>query len=500
MLLPFLWLLFYAIQLFDTDASGALFASATGEALLNGLVLSVAVAVFSVALALPLAWLTHATDMPGRKFFRVALNLPLAVPSYVSGFVVVAALGPTGWLQQALEPFGVERLPEIYGFNGAFVALLFSFPYALIPLQAALNRVDPRIWEASRSLGLKPGQAFWRVIFPNVRGAIAAGFLLVGLYAMSDFGAVSLMHFDSLSYVIYVRYQSLFDKDEAIFLALVLAVVALAFLAAYRWIRGAGGSTHVQASAREWPTIKLGTYRWPAVVFCSLVTLLGVGLPIFTVGLWLFRGLALGNTVGDLGAETWTTLSVGIMAAFVTVFVALIPALLTRFGSARVSKTVHVASHVGYALPGIVVALSLVFFAIRYAGPFYQTTALLIFAYVVRFLPLALGVLDDALESQNSRLYDACRGMGRSPVKAWATVVIPCAASGIAAGWLIVFMSVVKELPATLLLSPLNFSTLATRIWMLTEEAFFTAAAPPVLVLILFASVALAFGTRSESA
>ena len=494
MLLPLVWLLVHAIQLSDQPhLVAALWSAPTRTALWDGLLLSVAVAVTSVALALPLAWLTHATDLPGRRTFRILLNLPLAVPSYVSGFVIVAAFGPSGWLHESLVALGLPSPDDIYGFKGAYLALLFTFPYALIPMQAALARMDPRQWDAARSLGANPFQAFVSVVLPRLRGAIAAGALLVALYAMSDFGAVSLLRFKSLSYVIYIRYQSLFDKDEAIFLALLLGLVAVAFIVVYRLIRGDDHALGVQATARQWPVIALGIYKWPAAAFCALVVILGVGVPVATVGLWLVRGLSLGNTVGDLGAETMTTVGVATLAAVVTVVVALIPALMSRFGNRRVAKAVHMASHVGYALPGIVVALALVFFSIRFAGPFYQTTALLIFAYVVRFLPLALGVLDDSMLAQNPRLYDAARSLGCSPSMAWARVVVPCAASGLIAGLLIVFMSVIKELPATLLLSPLDFSTLATRIWMLTEEAFFTAAAPPVLILVGMAAIALSW-------
>lgn len=490
MLLPLGWLLLRAWELRADDAAGALVSAQTFAALGRGVGLAAAVAVASVVISLPLAWLTHATDLPLRRVFRTALNLPLAVPSYVSGFVVVAALGPRGWLQQLLTPLGVERLPELYGFFGAFIALLFTYPFALIPLQAALGRMSASQWDAARSLGASPVRAFFEVVLPQLRGAIGAGVLLVSLYVISDFGAVSLLRYESLSYVIYVRYKSLFDKDEAIFLALLLAVVAVAFLAAYRLIRGAAAAQSTR-TARAWSTVPLGRWKWVAFAYCTLCVLAGVVLPAGTVLFWLVRGLQLGNPIGGLGAELWNTVTMGTIAAVVTVAVALLPALLVRFGSRRFAPVIHASTHVGYALPGIVVALSLVFFAIRVAGPFYQTAALLVFAYVVRFLPLAVSVLDDDLGSQNPRLYDAARSLGCGPTSAWVRVVIPSASTALVAGLLVVFISVIKELPTTLLLSPLDFTTLATRIWSLTEEAFFTAAAPPVLLLLVLAGIAL---------
>lgn len=494
-LLPLAYLAVQAWALRDVErATRALWAPESRAALRAGLELAGVVAAVSLAVAVPLAWLTHATDLPGRRFFRIALNLPLAVPSYVSAFMVVALFGPRGWLQQALgATFGVERLPDVYGFPGAAMALVFVYPYALIPLQAALARTDPRLWEASRSLGHGPWRTFVAVILPSLRAPLAGGALLICLYVLSDFGAVSLLRYESLSYLVYVRHKSLFDKQEAVFLAVLLALVALGAIALQRLVAGRGARAAAHGgSARPWPVVRLGRWRWPAFALCALVVGYGVVLPVATVMVWLVRGLLHGNeAIGHLGRESLTTLWLGALAGVVTVAVAVAPALLGRFGRRGVWRVVHAASHAGYALPGIVVALSLVFFAVRVAEPFYQTTSLLVFAYVVRFLPLAVGTLGEGLAAQSPRIYEAARGLGRTPLAAWYQVVLPMSVPALWAGFLAVMLSVVRELPATLLLSPLDFATLATRIWALTEEAFFTAAAPPVLILLLIAAGAL---------
>ena len=487
MLLPLAWLLAGAWALRDAPtAVGAFWSEPTREALWLGLVLAVSTAAACTALSVPLAWFTHATDVPFRRALRLLLNLPLAVPSYVAAFVVVGTFAPGGWLAELLgSPPG-----EVYGFAGAFLALLFTYPLALIPMQAALSRTSPSQWNAARSLGATPVQAFRRVILPRMRTSIAGGALLVALYAISDFGAVSLLRYESLSYVIYVRYKSLFDKDEAIFLALLLGLVAVGFIGLYRLIRGSADLDSAR-SARAWPTIALGGWRWPAFLYCAAHVALGVVLPTVTVAVWLVRGASRGNTIGDPWGELGQSLFLGACAAIITVLLAIVPALLSRFGTSRAASLVHTASHIGYALPGIVVALSLVYFGVHWANPIYQTTALLLFAYVVRFLPLAVGVIDDALRSQSPRLFDAARVHGSTAPQAIRRVVLPGARPALAAAGLVVFIAVIKELPATLLLSPLDMTTLATRIWMLTEEAFFTAAAIPVLLMLVVAGVAL---------
>ncbi|HMM42809.1 MAG TPA: ABC transporter permease subunit, partial [Thermomicrobiales bacterium] len=196
----------------------------TFEILRNTILLTLIVTAASVAVSLPLAWLTTRTDLPARRVWTVLTTLPLAIPSYVGAFAVIAALGPRGIVQGWLERwFGVERLPEIYGLPGAALTLtLFTFPSLLLPLRAALRGMDAALEEAARSMGLGAGEAFRRVTLPQLRPALAAGALLVAFYTLSDFGAVSLLQFDVFTRAIYTQYRGAFDRTRAAGLALVL--------------------------------------------------------------------------------------------------------------------------------------------------------------------------------------------------------------------------------------------------------------------------------------
>ena len=492
-LLPLLFLLFRAVLLASEGHAQVLVRPATGWAVLRTLALALSVGVTCVLVSLPLAWWTHACDLPCRRFFRVTLNLPLAVPSYVSGFFVLVLLGPTGWVQELLAPFGIERLPDISGGAGAFVALLFCFPFALLSLQGALAHIDPRLWEAARSLGMCPRRAFIAVVLPKLRPAMASGGLLVGLYALGDFGAVSLLRYESLSYLIYLRYRSLFDRHEAIYLALIL--VLLAGLSVF-WLRRLGGRPTAALSAlgerRTWPVIRLGRWRWFATLCCLTTTLLGVVLPVVVVAIWLLRGLSLQHAIVLPVRETLTSLGLGVLACVIIVSLALVPALMARLGAPRTAGLIRGLAHAGYALPGIVVALALVFLAVTWARPLYQTITLLMLAYAIRFLPLGVDSLSDAFAGQNPRLYDAARGLGASPTRAVSKVLLPNIRPAIWTALLAIFIAVVKELPATLLLSPIELRALSTRIWSLTADAFYSATAPAVLILLLLAGIALA--------
>jgi iron(III) transport system permease protein len=489
-----------AVAAADSSATAVLASGATWIAVARTLALGLGAATACVAIALPLAWLTAATDLPGRRVFAVLLNLPLAVPSYVGAFVVVALLAPGGSLAGAWSALG---LGEIYGGAGATLALLFSYPLALLPLQAALSRIDPRLFESARSLGASPTRAFFRAVLPQLRPAMGTGAILVGLYAVGDFGAVSLLRYKSLSYLIYVRYKSLFDRDEAAVLGLLLIAVATLLVLILLWARGrVAQSLSWAGERRRWPAVALGGWRWPAFALCSAVATAGLGVPLYVVASWIARGLNLGHSIAVPWAAIRHSIELAAMAAALLTASALVPALIARYGRSpsgrarRGGRWLSAITHIGYALPGIVVALALVSLTARHLTPLYQTVTLLVAAYVLRFFPLALHSTDDGIAGHNRGLFWAARSLGAGPMSACWRVVIPNARPALAAAFLASFVAVLKELPLTLLLSPPGYETLATRIWMLTEDAYFFEVAPAVLALLVVAAAAMLFAPR----
>jgi iron(III) transport system permease protein len=464
-------------------------ASATTSAVIRTSMLASAVTAATIALAVPLAWLTVRTDLPLRPMWTVLLALPLAIPSYVGAFTLVSALGPRGIVQGWLEPLGVDRLPEIYGFWGAWLALtLFTFPYVLLPVRVALRRMDRSFEEAARGLGRGALRTFFSVTVPQLRPAIAAGGLLVALYVLSDFGAVSLLRFDSLTRIIYVRYTATFDRSSAAALALLLVALTLVVLTLESATRGRArydSNGRHDAATR----VRLGRWRWPALAFAGTVVMVSLVLPVSVIVYWLVRGLAAGQSLGFVRELGVNSMYVSGLAALVAVIAALPVAILSVRYPGVMSRLLERATYSGYALPGIVIALALVFFAANYAGWLYQTVALLVFAYVVRFLPQAVGACRSALLQVNPDTENAARGLGRGRARVFARITAPQMLPGITSGALLVFLTAMKELPATLLLSPIGFSTLATQMWSATSEGFFARAALPALILVLLSSV-----------
>ncbi len=461
--------------------------------MVNSALLMVAVTVSSIVLAVTLAWLLVRTDLPGRRVWTVLLILPLVVPSYVGAFALLAMFGPRGVLQGWLAPLGVERLPEIYGLPGAWLVLtLFTFPYVLLTVRAGWRRLDASLEEAGRGLGHGPWGVFRRVTLPHLRPSIAAGGLLVALYTLSDFGAVSLLRANVFTQAIYTQYRSSFDRSYAALLSLVLVAATLAILWAEQRARGRARTSRAHGSSRPPKTVALGRWRWPALAFAGCVVMMALALPLGVMLDWLALGVQRGETWPGLGRAAFNSLRAAGLAAGVTVLAGLPIAVLAARYRTPLAHGLERASYIGFGLPGVVVGLSLVFFGANYAPRLYQTLALLIFAYAVRFLPEAMGATRSSLLHISPRLEEAARGLGLSPVRSWWRVTLPLARPGILAGAALVFLTVIKELPLTLMLAPTGFATLATQIWSATAEAFYARAALPALLLLAVSSLSVA--------
>lgn len=496
MLLPILYLVVRAAGAGEA-AWEALWRVRTLQTLWRTLALSGAVTTASALIAVPLAWLTTRTDLPLRRVWAVLTPLPLVIPSYVGAYLMASALGPRGLLQQVLErPFGVERLPNLYGFAGAVITLtLLTYPYLLLGLRAALLKQDPALEEASRGLGHSAWQTFRRVTLPQLLPALGAGSLLVGLYALRDFGAVSIMRYDTFTRIIYAQYRS-FDRSQAALLALVLVGLTLVFVALEaRFLKG-GRARYVSAgpgTGQPPSRVALGAWRWPAVAFCALVVVLSLVVPAGVLAYWLVRGLNTGQVLPALGALTWNSVLASGLGAAATLVAALPLSILAVRRAGRLTRLMERLAYTVFALPGIVVALALVFFGANFAGALYQTLPLLVAAYVLLFLPQATGPIRAALLQLHPSLEETARSLGRRPWQVLLTITLPLMRPGLAAGAALVFLTVMKELPATLILAPIGFRTLATSVWSAVSEAYFAQAAAPALLIILMSSLPMAY-------
>jgi iron(III) transport system permease protein len=459
----------------------------------NSLLLVVTVTFSAALLGVPFAWLTARTDLPLRRFWLIAGLLTMVIPSYLGAVTFIAVLGPKGVLQTVLEPLGVERLPSIYGFVGAWLSItLFTYPYVVLPVRAALLGVDPALEESARSLGMNRWQTFMRVVLPQLRPALAAGMLFTALYTLSDFGAVAMMRFNAFTRAIYLNYTSSFNAERAAILALVLVALTFGLLAMSRRVAASTRNYRIGTGAqRRLQTVRLGRWRIPALVFCGTLVGIGVGIPVLVM-LWWLTGRTMIPTIEINTMEMVTnTIGVSFLAAVVIGLAAMPLGVLAVRSSSRLSRWLVGASYLGNVLPGIVIGLALVYFGVRYLPGLYQTIPLLIMGYMIQFLPFSVGATRSALTQVNPCCEEAARSLGCRPWQVTRRVTMPLARTGLIGGMALVFLSVMKELPTTLILAPIGFRTLSTRIWSVHNEAMFVLIGVPGLLLIAISGLSL---------
>ena len=495
--LPLVYLALRALSV-EPEAIELILRPRTIEIMAGSVALGVGVAICSVAIGVPLAWLTARTDLPGRRLWTVLTAVPLAVPSYVMAFAFVAALGPRGALSEALRGLGLPGLPSIYGLGGAVLVLsLATYPYVLLATRAALLRADPQVEEAGRALGDTPLAAFRRVALPLMLAAVTAGALLAVLYALSDFGAVAILQFDSFARAIYVQYRASFDRSLAAILALILVGATLLVAWGEARIR-ARHHLPVHGPRRPPTLVALGAWRWPALAFCAAVVALALVVPAGTIVFWLVRGAGQEHALAALPPLVGNTFGAGLAAAVVAAAMALPVAALLVGYPGRLAAWIERLMYGAYAVPGIVLALAAVTFVLNVTPIVYQTLLVLVLAYAVRFLPQAVGPARTSLAQVGPRLGEAARTLGETPAGVLRTITLPLLRPGIIAGMALVFLTTVKELPLTLLLGPTGFATLATRIWGAATEGFYAQAALPAALLMLLSAGTVALLFRAE--
>lgn len=445
--------------------------TSTLELVGRSLGLVVVVTALCLLLGIGLAALVTRTTLPGRRVFGVLVALPLAIPSYVAAFAWVAAV------------------PWARGFTGAVIVLTAcTYPYVYLPVATAMRRVDPALEEVSRSLGHSAWRTFWTVTARQVWPAAASGGLLVALYTLSDFGAVSLLQYDVFTRVIHTSYRASFDRTPAAVLSLLLVVLTVVIAVGERRSRGPVEQTRVGGGvSRRAEAHPLGRWSPVAVAVAGAVVAVALAFPVGSMAYWFATGLSAGVDSERLVTSTGTTLMLSVLGALVTMALAVPIGVLAARHRSRVASAVELATWAGHALPGIVVALSLVFFGIRVAKPIYQETPLLLIAYAVLFLPAGVGAVRAAVAMSSPRIEEVARSLGSAPLTVLRRVTVPLAAPGVAAGTALVMLTIMKELPATLLLRPTGANTLATSLWTHTGVAAYGAAAPYALALVVLA-------------
>lgn len=494
---PLLYLVWRNLTVPPSDLVEVYLSRATLRPLANTLALAGATALAASVIGTALAWLTTRTDLPIRGLWAVLAPLPLVFPSFVGALALLAAVAPGGLLDDPLGWLGIEPVrPE--GFVGAWLVLtLFTTPYVVLPVAARLVALPPSLEESARLLGQRPYTVFRTVVLPQISGAVWAGALLVFLYAVSDFGVVVLLRYDTLTRAIYTN--RVFDRDQSLALSLLLAVLALGVVAAERFMFRRRPA--VEGVRAERPLqVPLGRWRWPALVLVVGWACVALGGPMASLTVWAWRGLAgEGSSLAEAGASglgglvtpALNTMGIGLVTAGVAVAALLPLAYLSARHRARVAGLFNGLVAAGFGLPGVVIALAVVFWGRQLPEGLglYDSFSLLVFAYIVHLGAQSQRAAHVAVGSVPRRMDESARMLGAGRPRRFATIDLPLMLPGLAAGAGLVLLSTMKELPITLLVSPLGFETLATRVWEDTEAAFLAEAGLASLVLVVLSGL-----------
>jgi iron(III) transport system permease protein len=490
---PMLWLVWEATTVEPERAYALIVSSQTALITANSIALMLAVTVFSILLGVPLAMLTTRTDLPYPRLWTIVAALPLVIPSYIGAIAFVSMFGSGGEIDSLLG----MTIPRVDGLRGAvFIITLYTYPYVFLTTRAALLSMDSSLVDAARTLDASRLDAFRRVTLPQIRPGIAAGALLAALYAVSDFGTPAFMQANVFTSTIYWEFSG-FAVEYAALLALqLIAIVAVVLVIE----AGIGRDEDATGGTNRGSTIHLGGWKWPAMGFVSLLAFLTLVVPVAVFANWLVRSV--GDPIPSLEFQ-WTfafnSVYLAVLAALVACAFALPVAYYSGRTNSLLSRVLERATYIGFAVPGIVIGLALVFLGTRTLPSLYrQGVWLLVFAYVVRFLPQAVGTVRSSVLQIDDATLEAASTLNAGSIETFRRITLPLIMPGVVAGGVLVFLTTMKELPMTLMLQPIGMETLVMVIWNAQTALAYRYAAVPAFILILVSGLTMIVLLRQE--
>lgn len=482
-----------------------LIATGLSRLLKNTLMLMLGVGVMVMLIGVSLAWLTAVCEFPGRRWLDWALVLPLAVPTYVVAFVALGLMsysGPVLTTWRAI--FGPHSwYPEIRSPPGVILVMsAVLYPYVYMLARSAFLQQGRSLTDAARSLGLGPWASFVRVVLPMARPAIVAGTALALMEALADFGAVAVFNYDTFTTAIYKSWFGFFNLQAAAQLASLLLMFVTLALVAEQQARGRGRVHQHNLKGHE--RIRLMGWRaWFACFYCTLILLLAFVVPFGQLVLWVIKTKLTGLDSRFFQLMKHTFLLGALSAVLVTV-IAILVAFGQRLTPSRWLAHVTRLTALGYALPGSVLAVGvMIVFAFadravlwpllgrgQLAGQILVgSVAALIVAYVIRYFSVGLGPVQSGLERIRPQFEEAAQSLGHTQWQVIRRVYLPMLTPGLMTALILVLVDVMKEMPATLLLRPFGWDTLAVRVYEMTSEGEWQRAALPALTLVLISII-----------
>lgn len=506
----------------STDTWNHLAATVLPTYLANSLGLMVGVGLGVVVIGVSTAWLVTLCRFPGRRIFEWALLLPLAAPAYLLAYVYTELLAYYGPVQTALRHwFGWRDIqdywfPNVRSLEGAIVMLTLTlYPYVYLLARTAFLSQAVCTLEASRSLGCGPWRSFLTIALPLIRPAITAGLALVLMETLNDFGTVQFFGVDTFTTGIYRTWFGLGERPAAMQLSALLLLFVLALIGLERWSRGQARYYQTANAIHQLPGYRLGSWRAiAAFLICLLPVTLGLLIPGGALLLMALEPPAtdtnadtdfptadLADSQAQLGSFAVHSLTLAVLAAAIAVVLSVLLAYGLRLHPTKRMRLATQVAVMGYAVPGSVIAVGILVplgaldgaidtamrstFSVSTGLLLSGTIAALVYAYLVRFLAVSFSSVEASLTGIKPSLDDAARSLGHTPLATLWRVHAPLLRGGVLTAAMLVFVDVMKELPATLIIRPFNFDTLAIRVYNLASDERLAEAALPALLIIL---------------
>lgn len=471
----------------------------------NSIILMLGVGIGTAVLGAGTAWLVTMCRFPGQRLFEWALFLPMAVPAYVLAYAYTGLFDVAGPVQEslrALTGWSVRDywFPDVRSMPGAIAMMvLVLYPYVYLVTRAAFLEQSVCVLEIGRTLGCSPWGAFWRLGLPLARPALATGVTLALMEALGDFGTVQYFAVNTFTAGIFRTWLGLGDRVSAAHLASMLLMAIAALMLVERYARGGARFHHTTTRYRPLPRLGLSPLGAAlAMLACALPILLGFVLPAVALAVWALgeEGMALGPFL----TYARNTLLLAVPTAGLAVFLALLLGYGRRLGLSPVGRAAIRVAAMGYAIPGAVIAVGVLVpiatfdnaldaWAREHLGIstgllLTGSIAAVIFAYLVRFLAVAFNTVEAGLEKVTPSMDAAARSLGRSPLQTLRRIHLPMMRASLTTAGLLVFVDVMKELPATLMMRPFNFDTLAVKAYELASDERLPEAALPSLAIV----------------
>ena len=483
------------------------------NALTQTVILLTGVGLIVAVLGTVTAWLVAGFDFPGRRVLGWALLLPLAVPTYIVAYAYLDILHPVGPVQSTIRHMlGYSsprefRLPDVRSMTGCIILLGFVlYPYVYLPVRALFATQAANMLEASRTLGAGSLRIFWRIVLPLTRPAIAAGMALALMETLNDIGAAEFLGGRTLTVAVYSTWLNRTDLPGAAQIAIVMLLVVVALVLIERWARK--GQVYAASSRRQAPLARVrlrGAAGIGAMLVCLVPVLIGFAAPAAYLVHQAWRRFAFAGIPARIWTEAWQTATLALSATVIAVCLGMLVSAAPRFSNSRVTRVAVRLSTLGYAVPGTILAIGLlpvIIFADRQLttvlGWFMDEApklillgagAALIYAYVARFLAIAAGGIEAGMTRVPVTFDHAARSLGRSPSGVFRQIHLPLSRASMVAAGLLIFVDCVKELPATLLLRPLNVETLATHLYGEAARGTYEDASIAALMIVLIGMV-----------